>query len=150
MLLVLTLACFVTVEAQQRRDGARLQAPDVCWVAGGGQNSRFRVNDLSITGVAFHGESPVPCESTVTVSVDNLDVAGRVVRASAGSFAVRFVHNEQSRMHLIRYVYSGRYKATTEDIKTGWSRGWHIVETLSLGRRLGLIGRSQVATGPTQ
>jgi len=116
-LLVLTLACFVTIEAQQRRDGARLQAPDVCWVAAGDQNLRFRVYDLSITGIAFHGESPVPCAGMVTVRLGDMDVVGSVVRASAGSFAVRFAHNEQSHVHLIRYVYSGRYKATTEDIK---------------------------------
>ena len=116
-LLVLTLACFVTIESQQRRDGERLQAFDMCWVSAVDQNQLCRVFDISTSGIAFHGKSPVPREAIVSVRVGDMSVPGVVVRASGGSFAVNFVHTEQTRLHLIRCVFSGRYKAGTGRIK---------------------------------
>jgi cellulose synthase (UDP-forming) len=116
-LIVLTLACFVTIESQQRRAGERLQASDMCWVAAADRNQLCRVFDISTSGIAFHGESPVPSEAIVSVRVGSMDVPGVVVRASGGSFAVNFIHTEKTRLHLIRYVFSGRHKTGTGRIK---------------------------------
>lgn len=118
-LLVLTLACFVAIEERQRRGGERFQAQEAFEVRAMGGAAKFRIFDISVSGVAFYGQSPAPLDSTLTVRIGNTDVPGTVVRTSANSFAINFAHTEPTRAHLIRHVFSGRYRATVDRVQPG-------------------------------
>jgi cellulose synthase (UDP-forming) len=118
-LLVLTLACFVAVEERQRRDGERFRAQETFEVLAMGEVAKFRIFDISVSGVAFYGQSPVPRDSAVTVRIGNTDVPGTVVRTSAMSFAINFAHTPPTRAHLIRRVFSGRYRVAVDRVQPG-------------------------------
>ena len=118
-LLILTLACFVAVEESQRRSAARFQTERTFEVEAMGQVARFRVFDISVTGIAFFGQSPAPLNGTVSVRIDNVQVIGGVVRVSDNSFAIRFVHTKETREHLIRHVFSGRYRNAIDQVQVG-------------------------------
>jgi cellulose synthase (UDP-forming) len=130
-ILVLTLACFVSIEERQRRDGERFQAHDAAVVRAGGRTAVCRVFDISVSGMAFFGQSPAPQGSAATVRVGDVDVPGIVIRDAPNSFAVTFTHDERTRAHLIRHVYSGRYSAMVETVEPGTvaagllARLWH-------------------------
>jgi cellulose synthase (UDP-forming) len=118
-LLVLTLACFVAIEERQRRDGERFRSQAMFEVTAMDQAAAFRIFDISVSGIAFYGQSPAPRDSTVMVRIGNTNVPGVVVRASANSFAINFTHTEPTRAHLIRHVFSGRYRATVDRVQPG-------------------------------
>ena len=118
-LLILTLACFVAIEERQRRSAERFRSQREFKVEAMGQVASFRVFDISVSGIAFFGQSPVPLNGAVKVRIGNRAVAGLVVRASAHSFAVHFSHTQATRAHLIRHVFSGRYRAAVERVRVG-------------------------------
>lgn len=118
-LLVLTLACFVAVEESQRRSAARFRTDRVFQVRARGQVATFRVFDISVSGVAFYGRCEAPLNTSVTVVIGMVPVAGVIVRASDDSFAVHFIHTKGTRAHLIRHVFSGRYRNTIDRVRVG-------------------------------
>jgi cellulose synthase (UDP-forming) len=118
-LLILTLACFVAIEERQRRSAERFRAQRTFEVEAMGQVADFRVFDISVSGIAFFGQSPAPRNSAVTVRIGNRPVAGVVVRSSAHSFAIHFTHTQATRAHLIRHVFSGRYRAAVDRVQVG-------------------------------
>jgi cellulose synthase (UDP-forming) len=118
-LIILTLACFVAVEEGQRRGAERFHTDMAFEMEASGQAFRLRVFDISVTGVAFFGPSPIPLDSPVNVTVGNRRVPGVVVRASSNSFAVHFVHDLETRAHLIRHLFSGRYRNAIEEVQVG-------------------------------
>jgi cellulose synthase (UDP-forming) len=118
-LIILTLACFVAVEEGQRRSAERFHAEMTFELRTPGQALRFRMFDISVTGIALFGECPVPLDSPVTVTVGNLPVPGVIVRASSNSFAVHFLHTEETRGHLIRHLFSGRYRNAVDQVQVG-------------------------------
>ena len=118
-LVILTLACFVAIEDSQRRNAARFQSDKTFKVEALGRAADFRVFDISVSGIAFLGQSPAPLNSGVSVTVGTLSVDGVIVRASENSFAVHFAHSKGTRAHLIRHVFSGRYRNAIDQVKIG-------------------------------
>jgi len=116
-LLILTLACFVAIEDSQRRNAARFQSDRSFKVEAMGLAADFRVFDISVSGIAFFGRSPAALGSRVSVTVGALGVDGVIVRASENSFAVHFEHSKETRAHLIRHVFSGRYRNAIDQVK---------------------------------
>ena len=82
-----------------------------------GRAADFRVFDISVSGIAFFGQSPAALGSRVSVTVGALGVDGVIVRASENSFAVHFEHSKETRAHLIRHVFSGRYRNAIDQVK---------------------------------
>ena len=116
-LLVLLLACFVTIEERQRRDGERFRGQAWLLVTANGRKARYQILDISTSGAAFFGTSPVIVGQTVQLAVAGMDVMGSVVRVSNDSFAITFTHTPASRAQLIRHVFSGRYRTAVEKVQ---------------------------------
>jgi cellulose synthase (UDP-forming) len=118
-LVILTLACFVAIEDSQRRSAARFKGDRTFKVEAMGRSADFRVFDISVSGISFFGHGPAALKSRVSVMVGNLSVDGVIVRASEHSFAIHFAHNTETRAHLIRHVFSGRYRNAIDQVKIG-------------------------------
>jgi hypothetical protein len=48
--------------------------------------------------------------------IEGRAIPGTLVRRSENSFAVQFIHTEETRAHLIRHVFSGRYRNAIEQV----------------------------------
>jgi cellulose synthase (UDP-forming) len=116
-LLVLVLACLVTVEGSDRRSSERFQVNRWAVLTTDGQKRIFLISDISVTGMRLVGAAPSSIGSSVHVHFKNLDVDATVVRIAGGSFALRFAETPRARASLIRHVYGGSYSATIETIR---------------------------------
>jgi cellulose synthase (UDP-forming) len=118
-LIILILACVIAVEEPQRRSSVRFQSDDSFEIVASGQRARFRLSDISVGGVGLLGQSPCPLGDAVIVSIDRVPVQGAVVRVSPNTFGVRFLHNNETRAHLIRHLFSGRYRQAVDKVQIG-------------------------------
>jgi cellulose synthase (UDP-forming) len=118
-LLVLVLVCVATIEEPQRRKSVRFKTDDFFEITTPDKSLRLRASDVSISGIGFIGPSPLPRGSNVTVQIDGVAVPGIVVRTLTNLFGIRFRHSEESRAHLIRHMFSGRYHPSVAVIEPG-------------------------------
>ena len=115
-IVVLTIACVVCVEQPRMRGSERLASHDDAILDIGSQAFSFRVLDISLGGARLSGMAPAPVGTELSFSLDNVRVAGTLVRAGAQEFAVRFDTASEARVDLIRLLYSGRYSAAVTEI----------------------------------
>jgi cellulose synthase (UDP-forming) len=114
---ILTLACFVTIEAPQRRQGDRFASGAPGRVEAGGLVLERRIADISVSGARIEGPAPGPLGSVVVLSLDRLRVAATVARLYPDSFAVTFDSSRAARDAVIEHVYCGDYSAAVATIK---------------------------------
>lgn len=117
-IVVLTLACFVCIEAPQARGGERFRGDGQAVLTIDGRKLPFPVSEISLSGIRLQGELPGPYGTPVAVHLDDLDVDGRIVRAYRDGFAVEFGVSRDAHERLIRHVYGRHYSAQPTDINS--------------------------------
>jgi cellulose synthase (UDP-forming) len=115
-IVVLTMACFVCVEASQGRHGDRFQSSGLAIITVGDVRRTMPIDNISVSGMRLCGAVPGPIGTEVRVQFDAIDVTATIMRADAGSFAVQFAPSQEMHATLVRHVYAGRYGGTLPDI----------------------------------
>jgi cellulose synthase (UDP-forming) len=115
-IILLTLACFVCIEAPQRRNGERYASNELALLTAGGKTMYLHVGDISMSGMRLMGTAPAPVGSSVTIHFNGLDTSATIARVYLDSFGVRFEASPQNRASLIRHIYCGTYSAAVEAI----------------------------------
>jgi cellulose synthase (UDP-forming) len=118
-IIILTLACFVCIEASQRRRGERFTGEGHVTLTAGGRELQFPIEDISVTGVRLRGAQPGPIGEPVHVRFDGIDVDAKIVRAYGDGFAVQFAPSKEVRARLIRHVYCGKHDRSVRRIRPG-------------------------------
>jgi len=116
-IVVLVLACLVCIEARQVRKGERLRGSEVAIVHGPYGSARYRVRDLSVSGISLFGPAPGSEGERAIVRLEDLELAGNIARIGTDNFALRFELDNKSRESLVQKLYSGRYSASVTEIK---------------------------------
>jgi cellulose synthase (UDP-forming) len=112
-MLVLLLACYVCVEQPQRRRGERFAATE--WALLNGQE--FQIVDISVSGVRLLGKAPGHIGDWFDVVIDGSALRGRIARVTEEEFAVNTESTLQNRVHLVRHIFSGRYRTGVANIR---------------------------------
>jgi cellulose synthase (UDP-forming) len=115
-IVILTLACFVCVEASQARRGDRFHSQGVAFISTGKVRREMPIDNISISGMRLRGPAPGPTGTEVRVEFDAIDVMATVMRTDAAGFAVHFAPSQEMRASLVRHVYGGRYGGTVPDV----------------------------------
>lgn len=110
-IVVLTIACIVCIEQPRLRASERLSARSTALIDVDGAFVEARVLDVSLGGARLAGEAPVLQGKSVTVVLDGMSIRGTVLRVGAEDFVVRFEETAETKVDLIRFVYSGRFSA---------------------------------------
>jgi cellulose synthase (UDP-forming) len=118
-IIILTMACFVCVEASQARRGDRFHASGIATITVGGANRSMPIDNISVSGMRLRGTAPAPLGTEVRVQFDAIDVMATIMRADAASFAVQFAPSQEMHASLVRHVYGGNYGGTLPDISAG-------------------------------
>src|SRR6185312_8372642 len=115
-IVILTMACFVCVEASQARRGDRFQSSGLATISIGDVRRTMPIDNISVSGMRLCGEAPAAIGTEVRVQFDAIDVMATIMRADAASFAVQFAPSQEMHATLVRHVYAGRYGGTVPDI----------------------------------
>jgi cellulose synthase (UDP-forming) len=116
-IILLLLACFVAVEASDRRRSERFHVNRIGLLSTPSWTRSFLISDISVSGMRLKGATPAPVGTTVRVQYENLDVEATIARAEAANFALSFAQSPEIRAALIRHVYTGPYHAGVEDVR---------------------------------
>ncbi len=108
-IIILVLACFVCIEASQRRRGERFTGEGHVTLTVSDRQLQFPIEDISVSGVWLQGRRPGPIGQPVHVAFDGIDADGKIVRAYEDGFAVQFAQSKEVRARLIRHVYCGKH-----------------------------------------
>jgi PilZ domain len=118
-IVVLTVACFVCIEAPRRRRAERFEASERVSIDCGGITRIARLVDISILGARLQGPSPAARGARVRLRLPGLAIEGEIVRAGNDGFALRFDDDAASRAAMIRYIYAGPYRHSYGDVHAG-------------------------------
>ena len=117
-IIVLTLACYVCVEQKRWREGERFQAYGTAELIDGAQGYRYKVNNISFSGIELIGEPPPQADwGDLLVVVDGMRFRAGIVHVRLGRFALRFDLSSEDRVQLIRYIFSGRFGTRKKTIQ---------------------------------
>jgi cellulose synthase (UDP-forming) len=116
-IILLLLACFVAVEASDRRRSERFNVNRIGLLSTRNWTRPFLISDVSVSGMRLAGAAPAPVGTTVHVQYENLDVEATIARIDAANFAISFAQSPETRAALIRHVYAGPYHAGVEDVR---------------------------------
>ena len=116
-IVLLLLACFVAVEAADRRAGERFHVNRAGLLSTAGNTQWRTICDISISGMRLMGEAPGSIASQVRIRHEDLDVDATIVRVGESNFGVRFAECPEARKALIRHVYAGPYHAEVEHVR---------------------------------
>ncbi len=114
---VILLACYVCIEQAQRRSGDRFRSDEVVHVKAGGRLLVLRAYDISVTGMRLIGEIPGPIGQPVRMQFGNITLNANIVRTTPDGFAVRFETSQDTRVAVMRHLFSGRYSTSVERIR---------------------------------
>ncbi len=115
-IVILTMACFVCVEASQARRGDRFYSSGWAILIIGNTQRRMPIADISVSGMRLRGVAPAPVGTDVRLQFDGIDVAATIMRADAASFAIQFAPSQEMHASLVRHIYGGRYGGHVPDI----------------------------------
>ena len=115
-IVILTMACFVCVEASQARRGDRFHSSGWATLVIGNAQRQMHIADISVSGMRLHGVAPAPVGTDVHVRFDGIDVAATIMRADAAGFAVQFAPSQEMHASLVRHVYCDRHGGNLPDI----------------------------------
>ena len=115
-IVILTMACFVCVEASQARRGDRFHSSGWAILIIGNTQRRMPIADISVSGMRLRGVAPAPVGTDVRLQFDGIDVAATIMRADAASFAIQFAPSQEMHASLVRHIYGGRYGGHVPDI----------------------------------
>ncbi len=115
-IVILTMACFVCVEASQARRGDRFYSSGWAILIIGNTQRRMPIADISVSGMGLRGVAPAPVGTDVRLQFDGIDVAATIMRADAASFAIQFAPSQEMHASLVRHIYGGRYGGHVPDI----------------------------------
>lgn len=116
-IVLLLLACFVAVEASDRRVSERFRVDRVGTLFTPDGMGSYLISDISISGMKLAGTAPGILGTPVRVRYENLDVDAAIARVGKDNFAVRFAENPELRKRLIQHVYAGPYNAEVNDVR---------------------------------
>lgn len=109
-IIVLLLAMAACVELPRYRSEERLATSERVRVSTADGWFTAALADISAAGARILAPAPGRQGDAVLLEIDEVgEIAGQIVRGSEGSFAVEFMHAEDSRDALIRKLFSGRY-----------------------------------------
>ncbi len=77
----------------------------------------LRAYDISVTGMRLIGEVPGPIGQPVRMQFGNITLNANIVRTTPDGFAVRFETSQDTRVDVMRHLFSGRYSTSVERIK---------------------------------
>lgn len=116
-IILLLLACFVAVEASDRRCSNRFPVNRVGRLSTANGTRSLLISDISVSGMRVKGPAPGPIGTSVHVQYENLDVEATVARVDVTNFGLRFVQSADAHASLIRHVYAGSYHAGVADVR---------------------------------
>jgi cellulose synthase (UDP-forming) len=115
-IIVLTIACIVCIEQPRLRASERLGARGTALLDVDGDVSEARVLDVSLGGARLAGASPALQGKSVTIVLDGMSIRGTILRVGREDFVVHFEETTETKIKLIRFVYSGRFSADVPKI----------------------------------
>jgi len=116
-IIILTLACFVCIEASQRRRGERFNGEGHVTLTAAGRQLQFPIEDISVSGIRLGGQQPGPIGAPVHIQFDGIDAEAEIVRSFEDGFAVQFAPSKEMRARLIRHVYCGKQDRSMRAIR---------------------------------
>ncbi|MEG6510247.1 glycosyltransferase [Methyloligella sp. 2.7D] len=116
-ILILVLACLVTVEASQRRRGERFKADGMAQVIVGDRGFDYPAHDISVSGMRLNGPMPAPVGTKVKIRYEDLALEAHIAVDYDNAFAVQFATSPGARIALIRHIYCGRFHLHVRDIR---------------------------------
>lgn len=116
-IVLLLLACFVAVEASDRRSSNRFSVNRVGLLSTTHGTHSLLISDISVSGMRVRGSAPGPVGTFVRVQYENLDVEATVARVDATNFGLSFVQSAEAHAALIRHVYAGSYHAGVDKVR---------------------------------
>lgn len=115
-IVILTMACFVCIEASQTRRGDRFFSDEHATLTIGDAVLRAPIENISVSGVWLLGALPAPLGTRVRIQFDAIDTEGALARADAGGFAVQFAPSQEMHARLVRHLYCDRYGGKLPEI----------------------------------
>jgi cellulose synthase (UDP-forming) len=106
----LVVLCCVCIEQPRRRQAGRFATATTAPIFANGKQGVFRMQDISLGGVAFAGKAPAALGERVVVRISDVALPATVVRVSEDSFGVRFENSLRARVALVRYIFSGAHE----------------------------------------
>jgi cellulose synthase (UDP-forming) len=118
-LVILTLACLVCIEQPRQRKADRFSLDDVAKVTIGTQTYDYVLRDISISGVSLWGSLPHLTKDTLQLDLAGHRFEARVARVGERDFALAIADTIVARAAMIRYIYSGRFSASINQVSAG-------------------------------
>ena len=118
-IVILTLACFVCIEASQARRGDRFQSKGMATLTVAGAQRQLPIGNISVSGMRLHGAAPAEIGTRVRVQFDGIDVEANIMRVDAAGFGVQFAPSQEMHARLVRHIYCDRPGTNQPDINAG-------------------------------
>ena len=115
-IVLLLLACFVAIEAPDRRTAERFQIRRPCLLTSEHGTQWFTLWDISVTGMRLIGDAPGAIGTRVHVRFQELDLDATIARVGGDNFGIKFLQSPEARRSLIQHIYTGPYNAEIEDV----------------------------------
>jgi cellulose synthase (UDP-forming) len=116
-IIILTLACYVCSEQQQRRKGERFDVLVPVAMTEEDSSRDYFASDISASGMHLLGEPPVPIGTRVGIRFAEVTVCAHVRRKTATGFGLQFEMTPQTKTDILRYIFSNRRIASAQNIK---------------------------------
>ncbi|MEM8643792.1 MAG: glycosyltransferase, partial [Pseudomonadota bacterium] len=116
-IVMLSLACFVAIEAADRRKAERFDVGQPGLLTSQRGTKWHVIGDISATGMRLIGDAPGGIGTRAHLRYQELDLEAVVARIGNGEFAIRFVQSPASRKALIQHIYAGDYNADIKDVR---------------------------------
>lgn len=116
-IVVLTLCCYVCSEQRQRRTGQRFDIRVPVKLMAGGREIGFEASDMSATGMHLLGRPPLPIGSPVIVRLSDMTLNAHIRRMTETGFGLQFEANEQTKVPLLQFIFSGKATTVIKQIK---------------------------------
>jgi cellulose synthase (UDP-forming) len=118
-IVILTLACFVCIEASQARSGDRFHSAGTATLTVAGVQRQLPIGNISVSGMRLHGAAPAKTGTHVRVQFDGIDVEAEIMRVDAAGFGVQFAPSQEMHAHLVRHIYCDRPGTNQPDVHAG-------------------------------
>ena len=115
-ILLLLVAIVCCIERPRMRRAERFQSTDCVEIRVRNGVVPVKMLDVSIYGMRLEGRHDLELDQTIDLTYRGLHLAGRVARVGSADVAISLEHSFNSRLAMIREIYSGRLEIFFEGV----------------------------------